>query len=760
MNCLLELKGRMRPIQNVPTGGGLSFRRDFFLTRDQIHFLKLRLSEVRSYWTKETGIANTLVNVHCVRVIPKSKRLNFIFSEDYKNPNVFIKGAKFEIVKNTDGEPYHRHVFTYYIKRNTIDVAIRILTNAEIAISTFFGGSLNFKSIEDFRNKFARGVPQGFPFPSINQFLRSIYDIDSIADFSVPQNTIEFVEESVISLYDIGVDTKILLRSFGISINDDRVFRNTSVRLTVDEINALQKKAPYLISMGVHDLNSLSRDDFFKQHDISPPDTLSFPNPSNEPTIGVIDTHFDTDAYFSKWVEYKNMLDSNIPISYEDKCHGTAVSSIIVDGPSLNPEIDDGCGRFKVRHFGVAINKGFRSFDIMRNIRKIILANRDIKVWNLSLGSSQEIQKNFISPQAAELDALQYEFDDIIFVVAGTNIPTGKEPPMRLGAPADSLNSIVVNAVNKDSLPASYTRNGPVLSFFRKPDIAYFGGDIGDASNRVRVFNGGLLSVTTMGTSYAAPWISRKVAYLMHIMGLPREIAKALIIDSAARWNDITDCNRLGYGVVPTKIEDILNCPNDEIRFFIYGHAEEYEMRTYELPIPMNKNAFPFFSRATLSYMPYCVREQGVDYTNSEMDIRLGRLAKNSNGDIIVKDIGKNQQGEDNLSSNREENARNIYRKWDNIKRNYEQVKERRIPRKSFGFDKWGLRIITKERTSGGDRNKLAYGVVVTLKEMHGQNRFAAFEDACASIGWIVNRIDIENRVKIHEMAEQDIHLE
>lgn len=36
------------------------------------------------------------------------------------------------------------------------------------------------------------------------------------------------------------------------------------------------------------------------------------------------------------------------------------------------------------------------------------------------------------------------------------------------------------------------------------------------------------------GTSFAAPWITRKLAYLIYVMGLSREVAKALIIDAAA----------------------------------------------------------------------------------------------------------------------------------------------------------------------------------------------------------------------------------
>ena len=73
-----------------------------------------------------------------------------------------------------------------------------------------------------------------------------------------------------------------------------------------------------------------------------------------------------------------------------------------------------------MRHFGVATAGGFSSFTILKLIRDIVASNRDIKVWNLSLGSAMEINPNFISPEAAELDRIQCEYD-VIFVVAGTN---------------------------------------------------------------------------------------------------------------------------------------------------------------------------------------------------------------------------------------------------------------------------------------------------------------------------------------------------
>ncbi len=53
-----------------------------------------------------------------------------------------------------------------------------------------------------------------------------------------------------------------------------------------------------------------------------------------------------------------------------------------------------------------------------------------------------EIDVNFMSPEAAELDKIQYEYD-VIFVVAGTNKKKNSSVD-KIGAPVDSLNSLVV----------------------------------------------------------------------------------------------------------------------------------------------------------------------------------------------------------------------------------------------------------------------------------------------------------------------------
>ena len=51
-------------------------------------------------------------------------------------------------------------------------------------------------------------------------------------------------------------------------------------------------------------------------------------------------------VYFNKWVESVDLVNKERERNYKDYIHGTAVSSIIVDGPTINPGLDDGCGRF------------------------------------------------------------------------------------------------------------------------------------------------------------------------------------------------------------------------------------------------------------------------------------------------------------------------------------------------------------------------------------------------------------------------------
>ena len=743
MNNALELKGK-RFVQESKkgNGGGTAINSKVVVTNNHVKKLQAKLQSLREFWMNEDKpFSGILISVHYNKIVAKTNRISGLFKGDQSN--YAIVGAKFNSEKT-------KHIITYFLEDADIEDSIKLLENVSKVLTIYFTDGIS-KEVFEQKILFERIDFKKY-FLSKTLFKQIVADVSYIDDFEVEMAR-KHDKESIITLFDIGVDVKSVFNKIGIDILSSRILDNRTVYLDENQMNLLFEKAPYLVAMATENLSDLSPDDFIEEYES---DITSIPNPGIEPTIGVIDTLFDKRVYFSEWVEYHDMVDDNIPKGQNDYRHGTAVSSIIVDGPKMNPWLDDGCGRFKVRHFGVAAGAQFSSFTIIKLIKKIIESNKDIKVWNISLGSNQEINDNFISAEAAVLDQIQYE-NDVIFVVAGTN--KSREDVNKIGSPADSINSMVVNAVTKSGLSTKYSRRGLALSFFAKPDVSYYGGS---EEQYIQVCEP-LGATFVAGTSFAAPWIARKLAYLIDVLGLNREIAKALIIDAARGWNDAPTPEEValyGHGIVPIKITDIIQTPEDEIRFLVTDVSEKWNTYNYHFPIPLKADTYPYYAKATMCYFPLCDRAQGVDYTNTELNLHFGRIQD----DGKLNEINDDKQNLDDIGESRsyilEGDARERFRKWDNVKYIAEKVKDRRVPKKSYRNKNWGMEIKTNNRIDPEDGVGLRFGVVVTIKEMYGINRIDEFIKNCNLNGWLVNEIDIQNRIEIHEKINEEIHFD
>lgn len=743
MNNVLELKGK-RFVQESKkgNGGGAAINSKVVVTNNHVKKLQSKLQSLREFWMNEDKpFSGILISVHYNKIVAKTNRISGLFKGDQSN--YAIVGAKFNTEKT-------KHIITYFLEDADIEDSIKLLENVSKVLTIYFTDGIS-KEVFEQKILFDRIDFKKY-FLSKTLFRQIVADVSYIDDFEVEMAR-KHDKESIITLFDIGVDVKSVFNKIGIDILSSRILDNRTVYLDENQMNLLYEKAPYLVAMATENLSDLSPDDFIEEYES---DITSIPNPGIEPTIGVIDTLFDKRVYFSKWVEYHDMVDDNIPKGQNDYRHGTAVSSIIVDGPKMNPWLDDGCGRFKVRHFGVAAGAQFSSFTIIKLIKTIIESNKDIKVWNISLGSNQEINDNFISAEAAVLDQIQYE-NDVIFVVAGTN--KSREDVNKIGSPADSINSMVVNAVTKSGLSTKYSRKGLALSFFAKPDVSYYGGS---EEQYIQVCEP-LGTTFVAGTSFAAPWIARKLAYLIDVLGLNREIAKALIIDAARGWNDAPipeEVALYGHGIVPIKITDIIQTPEDEIRFLVTDVSEKWNTYNYHFPIPLKADTYPYYARATMCYFPLCDRAQGVDYTNTELNLHFGRIQD----DGKLNEINDDKQNLDDIGESRsyilEGDARERFRKWDNVKYIAETVKDRRVPKKSYRNKNWGMEIKTNNRLDPEDSVGLRFGVVVTIKEMYGINRIDEFIKNCNLNGWLVNAIDIQNRIEIHEKINEEIRFD
>ncbi|WP_338881882.1 S8 family peptidase [Clostridium perfringens] len=735
MNELLNLKGRFEQVAGPNNVGPINLPKGSKVNVKHLEKLKRDLQELISFWEKNEILDGALVSIFYIDVIAKSRRTKSFMSKGKITSNSTIVGAKFV------GSDKKKHVITHYVSLDILKENLKTLKLTIEVLNVEFKGEITYEDIERLNKK--QKIYNNYLI-SKTKFLNIIVDSHYIEKFSIMQEVEGIKEDSIITIYKTNSDTIKLMEKLGISLISARLMDETTMLLNPDQLALLKEKAPYLIAMATSDISQLTKEDFSNY----PSEQVSIPKPKNEPIIGVIDTMFDERVYFSDWVEFKNMLSSDIELSAQDYNHGTAVTSIIVDGPKFNPRLDDGCGRFRVRHFGVATAKQFSSFTVLRAIKEIIVSNRDIKVWNLSLGSVLEINTNFISPEAAILDKIQYE-NDVVFIIAGTNKGLNDKNIKAIGAPADSINSLVVNSVDFNNKPTTYSRVGPVLSFFTKPDISYYGGD---NQNPIRVCTP-TGEALVIGTSFAAPWISRKMAYLINVIGLSREVAKALIIDSASEWkNRDVSSNLIGHGIVPIEIEKIVKSAKDEIKFVLSGVSEEYDTYNYNIPVPIHNDKHPFVAKATLCYYPCCERNQGVDYTNTELDIYFGRV-KGSR----IKSINKNEQSVGEEHYLKETNARKLYRKWDNVKHINEVLKKGSRPKKVYDSGIWGMSIKTKERLDKKYGKGIKFGVVVTLKEINGVNRIDEFIKQCSFRGWLVNRIDINNRIDIYNVAEEEV---
>ena len=744
MNNILELKGN-RFIQASKTtgGGGAAMNSKKTVTSEHLTRLRLQIEQIRDFWKKEQKpFEGSIISVYYNKIAAKSNRIGGLFKGQYSNSAVV--GIKFNKEKN-------KHIITYFLDIEDLNKSIDLLIKTNEILMQNFEGSINKETFDNKnvinKHKFKHMVL------SMSTFKQVIADASYIDSFEIEKPTMDF-KQSIVTLYNVKKDTKALFQKIGIDILNTRILDNQTVYLDEKQVELLFEKVPYLVSMATADLSKLSPDDFINEYQ---QDMISIPSPTIEPTIGVIDTLFDKRVYFNEWVEYHEMIAKEIPKNSNDYRHGTAVSSIIVDGARLNPWLDDGCGRFRVRHFGVAVGAEFSSFTIVKQIKEIILNNRDIKVWNISLGSNQEINDNFISAEASVLDQIQFENNDIIFVVAGTNKPN--EDVVKIGSPADSINSLVVNSVTKKGLSTRYSRKGIVLSFFAKPDVSYYGGS---EEQYIRVCEP-LGAANVAGTSFAAPWIARKLSYLIDILGLNREVAKAMIIDAARGWNERPSPEEIalyGHGIVPIRIEDIIHTEDDEIKFIVSDISEKWNTYNYHFPVPLKDDKYPYIARATMCYFPLCDRAQGVDYTNTELNLQFGRIQDNGE----LNDIKGDRQNRDEILNSEknyllEKEARNQFRKWDNVKYTAESVTKKMISKNSYTNKNWGMEIKTNNRLNPSDGEGIRFGVVVTLKEMNGINRIDEFIKNCASSGWLVNVIDVENKIDFHQKINEEIEL-
>lgn len=390
------------------------------------------------------------------------------------------------------------------------------------------------------------------------------------------------------------------------------------------------------------------------------------------PIVGVLDTGIADISYLESWKETEEHV--NYPTEYQDNSHGTFVAGIIEYGDELNGTNVSSLGGVKL--FNAVVHPGntmpIYPEELIDNVREAIENNPEIKIWNLSLGTTIESELDEFSEFGMALDNIQDENNVLIIKSVGNCINFAKGlPKSRISKTADSVRSLVVGSIaetqeEKDyaepNMPSPFTRVGPGPASIIKPDLVYYGGNAGVDNGNI-VINGvpsfGLDGsiCKNVGTSFSTPRVSRiaaELAFMMH-EDFDALLIKALMIHYAKYPADIkmkmTDkVAQMGFGMPIGASEILYNSP-DEITLILRDTLEKGSfIEMFDFPYPtslVDENGF-FRGQIILTLVnkSWVDEKQAGEYCQSNIDVFFGTYETEKERDVTKPTI-KNPRGVD-----------------------------------------------------------------------------------------------------------------
>ncbi len=397
----------------------------------------------------------------------------------------------------------------------------------------------------------------------------------------------------------------------------------------------------------------------------------------NYPTVGVLDSGIASNKYLSPWLlgdKHTNYIEEDI-----DAVHGTAVASVMVYGDKLenkNYTNSEGCYLFDATIVPKQeLLNTVTEFELRENISEAIRNNPEIKIWNLCVGWSKEINAHKVSDFGAALDYLQDEYNVIICTSIGNckNFTITKAKG-KIQESADSVRALAIgsiahkqgqNDLSKEHEPSPFSRIGLGPFNLVKPELTHYGGNAGVNQDGSSTFSG----VKTIGindeiqqkagTSFSTPRVTSIIAGLHNEMAEQFDpiLLKALMIHSAKYPSTNYDFDerlkQMGFGV-PSNINDILYNSENEITLVVRDTLEKgrfIEILDFPYPDDMIEGNYYYGEiTATLVSAPDLVLSQGDEYCQSNIDVyfgtyndkveRAGRTVRNSIGkDDMAKNL-------------------------------------------------------------------------------------------------------------------------
>lgn len=456
------------------------------------------------------------------------------------------------------------------------------------------------------------------------------------------------------------------------------------------------------------------------------------------PVVGVVDTCIKGECPdISSW--YTGEMTSIIE---EERVydHGTFVAGLISNSFTLNSRDNDfPKSQSKVYSVGVLSSEGARIHEIYDMLVRAQRERPDIKIWNLSLGSSDPVELSRISNFAIMLDKFQKENNCICIIAAG-NIeqshalrrwpPQAHEPinEQRISSPGDSVLGVTVasvahvNGIVNRFEPSIFSRSGPVANYILKPDLCHFGGN--HIQNGLALTSLGVTSLgmnsdarcaygQDCGTSFATPLVATIAANLWQHIGTdtPRHTVKGLLAHSARLRQKIDKDEKTYYGWgMPLDVENYMYCNENEITIILEGEISSNREIVGKLPFPIpdsmrtldGKVKGEFFM--TVSYDPPLDANRAFEYCLVNIDAGLGEV--NDDGSFTGKIPAEGTGLEQDLVNGKY--------KWSPVK-----VSHKKFSR-GVDVENWKLQVkmLTRHGFSPDENFVQPFSIILTIRSL------------------------------------------
>ncbi len=426
--------------------------------------------------------------------------------------------------------------------------------------------------------------------------------------------------------------------------------------------------------------------------------------------VGVIDGGFDgTNPYTNNYVDSEFIV-SGVPFK-ELIEHGTQVTGAVLFGPLNQYTKSDTMSEPKVsvKNFGVLSNASDPDlYEAIDAIKRIVPINKNIKVYNLSIGPEGPILDDSISRFTYSCDLLS-NLHNILFCVAVGNY--GDKPGYeRIQSPADAVNSLSIGAYTNQKgkkIRAPYSSIGPGREGCKmKPDVLAFGGC---DQHRIHLVSSQVgKKVLSMGTSFSSPIVAGIAGRLIGESNntIDAIIAKALIIHATSI--DKVHTYETGHGFMPDDVETIVSCADKSYTLIYRGEIDSGKYAEYLIPWENSVEEGNVTFKWTVAVLTDVDELSSDDYTSTTVEIAFyphqskyifrnvdKRLLDGQKKDSEVVDMLSNPERADYLAANGW--VQSTFPKTDSPVSHYKTESELRTDLK---WDSLDTRLISKKAKS------------------------------------------------------------